>query len=97
MQSCDGVLESIRGAPPNDYRHLSVRSAVSIYLDRIMGPMVDPLLFSRGYQMAKAKKSVKAKSPRAHKSAAADHVETNLVRRVTAIKKVCLSSSFSSR
>jgi hypothetical protein len=38
MQSCDGVLESIRGAPPNDYRHLSVRSAVSIYLDRIMGP-----------------------------------------------------------
>jgi hypothetical protein len=38
MQSCDGVLESIRGAPPNDYRHLSVRSAVSIYLDRLMGP-----------------------------------------------------------
>ncbi len=38
MQSCDGVLESIRGAPPNDYRHLSVRSAVSIYLDRVMGP-----------------------------------------------------------
>jgi hypothetical protein len=38
MQSCDGVLESIRGAPPKDYRHLSVRSAVSIYLDRLMGP-----------------------------------------------------------
>lgn len=38
MRSCDGILESIRGAPPNDYRHLSVRSAVSIYLDRIMGP-----------------------------------------------------------
>ncbi len=38
MQSCDGVLESIRGAPPRDFRHLSVRSAVSIYLDRIMGP-----------------------------------------------------------
>jgi hypothetical protein len=38
MQSCDGVLESIKGAPPNDYRHLSVRSAVSIYLDRLMGP-----------------------------------------------------------
>ncbi len=38
MQNCDGVLESIRGAPPNDYRHLSVRSAVSIYLDRVMGP-----------------------------------------------------------
>jgi hypothetical protein len=38
MQSCDGVLESIKGAPPQDYRHLSVRSAVSICLDRIMGP-----------------------------------------------------------
>ena len=38
MQGMDGVLESIRGAPPQDYRHLSVRSAVSIYLDRIMGP-----------------------------------------------------------
>lgn len=38
MRKCDGVLESIRGAPPNDYRHLSVRSAVSIYLDRLMGP-----------------------------------------------------------
>ena len=38
MQSMDGVLESIRGAPPRDFRHLSVRSAVSIYLDRILGP-----------------------------------------------------------
>lgn len=38
MQGCDAILESIRGAPPKDYRHLSVRSAVSIYLDRIMGP-----------------------------------------------------------
>jgi len=38
MRSTDGILESIRGAPPKDYRHLSVRSAVSIYLDRIMGP-----------------------------------------------------------
>lgn len=38
MRSCDGVLESIRGAPPDDYRHLSVRSAVSICLDRVMGP-----------------------------------------------------------
>ncbi len=38
MQGCDGVLESIRGAPPEDYRHLSVRSAVSICLDRLMGP-----------------------------------------------------------
>lgn len=38
MQSCDGVLESIRGAPPQDYRHLSVRSAASICLDRLLGP-----------------------------------------------------------
>lgn len=38
MQSFDGVLESIRGAPPDDFRHLSVRSAVSIYLDRLLGP-----------------------------------------------------------
>lgn len=38
MRGCDGVLESIRGAPPADFRHLSVRSAVSIYLDRILGP-----------------------------------------------------------
>jgi hypothetical protein len=38
MKGCDGVLESIRGAPPEDYRHLSVRSAVSICLDRLMGP-----------------------------------------------------------
>lgn len=38
MQKLDGVLESIRGAPPKDFRHLSVRSAVSIYLDRLMGP-----------------------------------------------------------
>lgn len=38
MQGLDGVLESIRGAPPQDFRHLSVRSAVSIYLDRLMGP-----------------------------------------------------------
>ncbi|HEX7675810.1 MAG TPA: RNA methyltransferase [Bdellovibrio sp.] len=38
LKSCQGVLESIRGAPPQDYRHLSVRSAVSICLDRVMGP-----------------------------------------------------------
>lgn len=38
MKSCTGVLEGIRGAPPADYRHLSVRSAVSICLDRVMGP-----------------------------------------------------------
>ncbi len=38
MKGQDALLESIRGAPPRDYRHLSVRSAVSIYLDRILGP-----------------------------------------------------------
>jgi hypothetical protein len=38
MLTCDGVLEPLKGAPPNDFRHLSVRSAVSIYLDRLMGP-----------------------------------------------------------
>jgi len=38
MRGLGGTLESIRGAPPRDFRHLSVRSAVSIYLDRIMGP-----------------------------------------------------------
>ncbi|MFN8789918.1 MAG: RNA methyltransferase [Bdellovibrionales bacterium] len=37
MRSCDGVLDSIKGAPPHDYRHLSVRSAVSIILDRLLG------------------------------------------------------------
>lgn len=31
------VLESIRGRPPQDFRHLSVRSAVSIVLDRLLG------------------------------------------------------------
>ena len=38
MRGLDGVLESIRSAPPDTFRHLSVRSAVSIYLDRLMGP-----------------------------------------------------------
>jgi hypothetical protein len=32
-----GVLEPIRGASSEDYRHLSVRSAVSICLDRLLG------------------------------------------------------------
>lgn len=32
-----GLLESIQGRPPQDYRHLSVRSAVSIVLDRLLG------------------------------------------------------------
>lgn len=34
---CDLVLEPIRGASVDDYRHLSVRSAVSICLDRLLG------------------------------------------------------------
>lgn len=37
MKTCTAILEPIRGAPPDDFRHLSVRSAVSICLDRIMG------------------------------------------------------------
>ncbi len=37
FESCTHLLEPIRGAPPEDYRHLSVRSAVSICLDRLVG------------------------------------------------------------
>ena len=37
LNLCDFVLEPIRGAGPEDYRHLSVRSAVSICLDRLAG------------------------------------------------------------
>ncbi|MDX9731711.1 MAG: RNA methyltransferase [Bdellovibrionales bacterium] len=37
MRGCDLLLEPIRGTPPDDYRHLSVRSAVSIILDRLRG------------------------------------------------------------
>lgn len=37
MKGCDGILEPIRGASEDDYRHLSVRSAVSICLDRLLG------------------------------------------------------------
>lgn len=37
MQRCDYILEPIKGMPPEDYRHLSVRSAVSICLDRLLG------------------------------------------------------------
>lgn len=36
LQDCDRLLEPLKGAPPVDYRHLSVRSAVSICLDRLM-------------------------------------------------------------
>ncbi len=38
MRACDYLLEPIRGASSDDYRHLSVRSAVSICLDRLFGP-----------------------------------------------------------
>lgn len=34
---CEKVLEPIRGVGSKDYRHLSVRSAVSICLDRLLG------------------------------------------------------------
>jgi len=37
LSSCDFLLEALKGAPPLDYRHLSVRSAVSICLDRLQG------------------------------------------------------------
>lgn len=37
METCYGVLEPIRGNSKDDYRHLSVRSAVSICLDRLLG------------------------------------------------------------
>lgn len=37
IRQCDGVLEAIKGASKDDYRHLSVRSAVSICLDRVLG------------------------------------------------------------
>lgn len=35
--NCHGILEPIKGASLDDYRHLSVRSAVSICLDRLLG------------------------------------------------------------
>jgi hypothetical protein len=37
MEGCYGVLEPIKGSSKDDYRHLSVRSAVSICLDRLLG------------------------------------------------------------
>lgn len=38
MRGCDYLLEPIRGASIDDYRHLSVRSAASICMDRLLGP-----------------------------------------------------------
>ena len=37
LKQCQLILEPIKGASPQDYRHLSVRSAVSICLDRLKG------------------------------------------------------------
>jgi hypothetical protein len=37
MKGCSAVLEPIKGQSKDDYRHLSVRSAVSICLDRLLG------------------------------------------------------------
>lgn len=37
LKLCDYVLEPIKGSSIDDYRHLSVRSAVAISLDRLMG------------------------------------------------------------
>ncbi len=37
LSLCHGLLEPIRGSSKDDYRHLSVRSAVSICLDRLLG------------------------------------------------------------
>jgi hypothetical protein len=37
LKGCQLLLEPLKGAPPLDYRHLSVRSAVSICLDRLLG------------------------------------------------------------
>lgn len=37
LDQCDLILEPIKGSSADDYRHLSVRSAVSITLDRLLG------------------------------------------------------------
>ena len=37
LRLCDSCIEPIRGYSEEDYRHLSVRSAVSICLDRLRG------------------------------------------------------------
>lgn len=37
LRLCDSCIEPIRGYGEEDYRHLSVRSAVSICLDRVRG------------------------------------------------------------
>jgi len=37
LKQADMLLEPLKGDSPDDYRHLSVRSAVSIVLDRLLG------------------------------------------------------------
>jgi hypothetical protein len=37
FQQCDLILDPIRGSSADDWRHLSVRSAASIILDRLLG------------------------------------------------------------
>lgn len=37
LERCDYLLDALKGGAADDYRHLSVRSAVSIYLDRLLG------------------------------------------------------------
>ncbi len=37
LEQADWLLEPLKGASKDDYRHLSVRSAVSIVLDRLLG------------------------------------------------------------
>lgn len=37
LKQCDYILDPIKGSSLDDYRHLSVRSAVAICLDRLMG------------------------------------------------------------
>jgi hypothetical protein len=37
LKMCDLIVDPIRGSSHDDYRHLSVRSAVAICLDRLLG------------------------------------------------------------
>lgn len=37
LKLCDYILDPIKGSSKDDFRHLSVRSAVAICLDRLMG------------------------------------------------------------
>lgn len=37
LRHCDFLLDPIRGSSRDDYRHLSVRSAAAIALDRLLG------------------------------------------------------------